>query len=95
MTLDAWSHATLADVKRGGCCDIAHDSLISLAQVGKGRPLYVGVPGESDHTLLVIVVSRGRARFRQVLRLLQRPFGRLCETDHASLTKYRLIGPVM
>ena len=29
----------------------AYDSLISLVQVGKGRPLYVGVPGKFGHTL--------------------------------------------
>ena len=33
------------------CCGIAYDSLISLVQVGKGRPLYLDVPEESDHTL--------------------------------------------
>ena len=51
MTLDALSLATLTDVKRGGCCGRAFDSFISPVQVGKARSLYVGVPGESDHTL--------------------------------------------
>ena len=52
MMLDAWSLATLADVKRGGCCGMGICSMISSGiQVGKGRPLYCRRSWELDHTL--------------------------------------------
>ena len=45
---------------RGGCCGIAYDNLISLVQVGNGRPVYCRHSwGFRPHVMLVIVVSKG------------------------------------
>ena len=53
MTPDAWSNATLADVKRGGVLRRTDLQLhlFGNKQVGEMTSTVVGVPGEFDHTL--------------------------------------------
>ena len=52
MMPNAESLATLADVKRGGCCGVSNDGSHSLVS-RRGRAVHciVGVLGKSSHTL--------------------------------------------
>ena len=80
----------------GGCCGIAYDSSVSLIQVnGEGFVhRIVGVPGMSDHAMSAIVVSKWAGTGSDSCYDYPKiPLGHLCETNYASLTKYRLIRP--
>ena len=84
MTLDATSHATLADVKREGCVAVrAYDSLILCGTTGGGGFVHcvVGVAWEVwSHATSVIVIERvkpGGGGRNNVERVPQRPVGQI------------------
>ena len=93
--LDAWSLATLADVKRRRCCGIANDGFISLVRRW----------GRDVHFIVVVlgrlttrhISCKGVSRSVSVVHgTLKKSLGRLvCENNQASLTNQCLTTPAM
>ena len=59
MMLDAWSLATLADVKRGGIAAWVYYGIIFSGVNRWGRDVHciVGVLGKSSHTHMLVIVA--------------------------------------
>ena len=101
MTLHAQLHATLADIKRGGCCGLAYDSCTFFGTTGgvEFPPLYRGRFLESLATRYVVHSSRvchsGRARQRNVDGYPKHLKVKWYETNVASLITKCLTRPVI
>ena len=69
MTLDAWSHPTLADVKRGECCGVSKNSFISLVTNRSGRIVHCVMRAPGSLTTRYVGHSRvkGEGLFQTVV----------------------------
>ena len=81
------------------CCGVANDSFIHLVtEWGRDVHCVVGVPGESDHTLLCwsYRVKAGEGTRSEVVTDTPKDFlVACCEINHASLTNQCLTRRVM